>query len=143
VHTGFGRLHRIMLIMDGRGGAGQVVDLIGLKIERKRYIVPDDFKTTMIEHALDVTTGSSKIIIDANDIGALLEQTFAEVGTEKSGSSGDQHARLEVQRQSPLGWAQLPSTPKQVSPICQHSFTGSWQSVNLLLHSSAALSVHT
>jgi hypothetical protein len=101
--------------MDGRGGAGQVVDLIGLKIERKRYIVPDDFKTTMIEHALDVTTGSSKIIINANDVGGLLEQTFAEVGAEKSSSSGDQHTGLEVQRQSPSGWAQLPSTPKQVS----------------------------
>jgi len=97
VHTGLGGLHRIMLIMDGGCGAGQVVDLIGLKIERKRYIVPDDFKTMMIEHALDVTPRSGEIIIDANDIGALLEQTFAEVGAEKSGSSSDQHTRFEVQ----------------------------------------------
>jgi len=83
--------------MDGGCGAGQVVDLIGLKIERKRYIVPDDFKTMMTEHALDVTPRSGEIIIDANDIGALLEQTFAEVGAEKSGSSSDQHTRFEVQ----------------------------------------------
>lgn len=101
VHAGFGRLHRIMLIMDGGGGAGQIVDLIGLKIKRKRYIVPDDFKTMMIEHALDVTTRPGEIIIDADDIGALLEQTFAEMGTEKSGSSSDQDTRFEMQPQSP------------------------------------------
>ena len=56
VHAGLGRLHRIVLVVDGGGGAGQVVDLVGLKVERKRHVMPDDFKTMMIEHALDVTT---------------------------------------------------------------------------------------
>ena len=55
----------------------------------------------MIEHALDVTTRPGEIIIDADDIGALLEQTFAEMGTEKSGSSSDQDTRFEMQPQSP------------------------------------------
>jgi hypothetical protein len=59
--------------------------------------VPDDFKTMMIEHALDVTPRSGEIIIDADDIGALLEQTLAEMRAEKSGSSSDQHTRFEVQ----------------------------------------------
>ena len=83
--------------MDRRGGAGQVVDLVGLEIERERHIVPDDFKTMMIEHALDVTTCAGEIIIDADDIGALLEQTLAEMGAEKSGSSGDYDTRFEMQ----------------------------------------------
>jgi hypothetical protein len=47
------------------------------------------------------------------------------VGAQKSGSSGDQHTRFEVQRQSPLGCAQLPSTPKQVSRSVNIAFTGS------------------
>jgi hypothetical protein len=59
----------------------------------------------MIEHALDVTTCSGEIIIDADDIGALLEQTLAQMRAEKSGSSSDQHTRFEVQPQSPRGSA--------------------------------------
>src|SRR5262245_56244249 len=97
VHTGLGRLHRIVLIMNGGGGAGQVVDLIGLEIERKRHIVPDNLKAMMIEHALDVTTCPGEIIIDADDIGALLEQTLAEVRAEKSGPSGNYDTCFEVQ----------------------------------------------
>jgi hypothetical protein len=56
VHAGFGRLHRIVLVMDGGGGTGQILDLVGFDVERKGDIVPDDFKTMVIEHALDVTT---------------------------------------------------------------------------------------
>ena len=89
VHAGLGRLHRIMLIMDRGGRTSQVVDLIGLKIERKRYIVPDNFKTMMIEHALDVTTGPGEIIVDADDISAPFEQALAQMRAEKSGSASD------------------------------------------------------
>ena len=97
--------------MDRGGGASQIVDLVGLEIERKRHIVPDHFKTMMIEHALDVTTCSGEIIIDANDAGALLEQTLAEVGAEKSGASSDQHTRFEVQPQSPRGIGLIQLSP--------------------------------
>jgi len=34
--------------------------------------MPDDFKTMIIEHALDVTTCSGEIIVDADEISALL-----------------------------------------------------------------------
>jgi hypothetical protein len=79
MHAGLSRLHRIMLIMDGRGGAGQVVNLVGLDIERKGDIVPDHFKTMVIEHVLNVTTCSGEIIINANDVRALLEQTLGQM----------------------------------------------------------------
>jgi hypothetical protein len=85
MHAGFGGLHRIMLIMDRGGWAGQVIDLVGFDIERKGDVVPNDFKTMVIEHTLDVATRAREIIIHAEDIRALLEQTLAKVGAEKSG----------------------------------------------------------
>ena len=51
VHAGLGRLHRIVLIMDRRGGAGQIVDLIDLDIERKCHVVADQFEAMVVEHA--------------------------------------------------------------------------------------------
>ena len=77
VYAGLGRLHRVVLVVDRGGRAGQVkssqvVDLVGFEIERKRHVMPDDFKTMIIEHALDVTTCSGEIIVDADEISALL-----------------------------------------------------------------------
>ena len=39
VHAGLGRLHRIVLVVDRRGRAGQVVDLVDLDIEREGHVV--------------------------------------------------------------------------------------------------------
>jgi hypothetical protein len=51
--------------------------------------VPDDFETMIIEHSFDVAPRPGEIIIDADYICALLEQTLAQVRAEKSGSSSD------------------------------------------------------
>jgi hypothetical protein len=97
VYAGLGRLHRIVLIMDRGGWAGQVIDLVGFNIERKGNVVPDDFKITVIEQALEVTTRASEIIVNANDVRPMLEQTLAEMGAEKSGASSNQYTRFKVQ----------------------------------------------
>jgi hypothetical protein len=85
----FRRLDRIMLVVDGGSGAGQIVDLVGLDIERKSHIVPDHLEAMMVEHSFDVAPCTGKIIVDADDISALLEQAFAQVRAEKSGAAGD------------------------------------------------------
>ena len=59
--------------------------------------MPDDFETMMIEHALDVAPCAGEIIIDTDDIGALLEQTLAQMRAEKSGAASDQHTRFQMQ----------------------------------------------
>jgi hypothetical protein len=95
-------LNRIMLVVNGRGGTGQIINLIRLDIERKCYVVSDYLKTMMIKHRLDVSPRSGEIIIDANDIGALVEQLLTQMGTEKSGSSRNQRARFKMQLRIPL-----------------------------------------
>ena len=39
VHAGLGRLHRVVLVVDRRGRAGEVVDLVDLDVERKGDVV--------------------------------------------------------------------------------------------------------
>jgi hypothetical protein len=39
MHTGFRRLHRVTLVMNRRGWACQIVDLINLDIEWKRHVM--------------------------------------------------------------------------------------------------------
>src|SRR5215469_8540625 len=44
MHTRFGRLHGIMLVVDGRCRAGQIVNFVDLDIERESHVVPQDFE---------------------------------------------------------------------------------------------------
>ena len=52
----------------------------------------NEFEAMMIKHSFDVAACPGKIIIDADDISALLKQSLAEMRTEKSGTAGDQNA---------------------------------------------------
>ena len=51
-HARFRRLHGIMLIMDGRGCTGEIIDFVYLNIERKSDIVADKFKARMRKQML-------------------------------------------------------------------------------------------
>lgn len=92
MHTGLGGLYRVMLIMDRRGRAGQIVDLIDLNIEREGDVVAHQLEVGIIKQVQDVILIAGKIVIDAQNIVPVLEQTFAEMGTEKSGPSGYQYS---------------------------------------------------
>jgi hypothetical protein len=51
-----------VLVVDGGGGTGQIIDLIGFDIERKSHIVPDHLEAMMIEHALDIAPCAGEIL---------------------------------------------------------------------------------
>ena len=101
VYAGFRSLDWIVLVMDRGGGTGQIIDLISLDIERKCHVVADDFKPMIPEHDLDIAARASEIIINADDIGARLEQALAQVGAQKSGAASNQYTSFEVQVESP------------------------------------------
>jgi hypothetical protein len=96
VHAGLGGLHRIVLVMHGRGRTGEIVDLIDFEINRKRDVVPDQFEALVAEKMFDVALGASEKIIKAEHIGAAGQQAFAEMRTEKTRSSGHQNALLKM-----------------------------------------------
>ena len=102
VDAGLGGLHRIVLIMDRRGRTGQIVDLIHLDIERKRHVVAHQLEAVVIDHAIDVAACAGEKIIDADDVGAVLEQALAKMRAEKSGAAGHKHAGFEMHIPQPL-----------------------------------------
>ena len=68
VHRRLGRLHRIVLVMDRGGRAGQIVDLIDLQIERKGHVVADELEPGVAEQMLDILLRSCEQVVDANDL---------------------------------------------------------------------------
>ena len=72
MHAGLGGLHRIVLIVNRGGWAGQVVDLIHLDIERKGHIVAHQLEVRVIQQVQDVVFGASKEVVQADDIVAVV-----------------------------------------------------------------------
>ena len=105
----------IVLIMDRRRGTGQIVDLIDLDVEREGHVVTDELEAMMIEHPVDIATRPGEIVVDADDAGAALEQSLAQVRAEKPGAARDQHAFFEVHPRS---------LPKPTSPWSQCDLIG-------------------
>src|SRR5262249_2411414 len=97
MHACFRRLHRVMLIMDWRGRACEVKDLVHFHIERESDIMPDHFEVLVVEQqVLDVATRTSEEIINADDDRSVSEQALAEMRTEKPGAAGNQHTFFKV-----------------------------------------------
>jgi len=68
VDIDFGRLNRIVLIMNGRGRTGQVIDFVHLDVEGKGDVVSEKFKIGVIEEMDDIPFGSRIEIVHTEDI---------------------------------------------------------------------------
>jgi hypothetical protein len=55
-------VHRIVLVMDRRRWAGQIVNLIDLDIERKGGVVADQFEMLMVERFEAPACPSEKVV---------------------------------------------------------------------------------
>ena len=86
VHRGLGGLHRIELVMDGRGRTGQVINLVHLHIERKCDVVAQELKPGTLHQVVDILLVPGKAVFHANDFMPLSEQPLAEMGARKTGS---------------------------------------------------------
>ncbi len=107
MHAGLGRLHGVELVVDGRGRAGQVVDLVDLDVERKADVVAHQLEVRVIEQVRDVAPASGEEIVDAEHVVAFLQQEGAKVRAEETGAAGDEDALaadLSLERlANPLG----------------------------------------
>ena len=66
MNAGLGGLHRVVLVVNRRGGAGQIVDLVDLDIERKRHVVAQQLEAMVIEDAVDIAPRAGEEIIGAD-----------------------------------------------------------------------------
>ena len=92
MHRRLGRLHGIMLIMDGRGRTSQIIDLINFDIEWKSHIVADQLETWIAEKMGDIFPTSGEVIIGADDVIPLLQQPFTKVRAKKASAAGHKNA---------------------------------------------------
>src|SRR5690606_14908255 len=96
VHADLGRLHGVVLVVNRRRRASQVVDLVDLDVERKGHVVAHDLEVGVAEQMRDVALRAGIEVVHANDFVAVREQPVAQVGTDESGPSGNQNPRLAV-----------------------------------------------
>ncbi len=85
-----GRLYRVVLVMDRRGGTGEIVNFIHLDVEGKGDVVAEELKIGILQEVDDIFLDSCIKVVHTKDIIALFYETFAEMGAEKTGTSGDQ-----------------------------------------------------
>ena len=79
VHAGLGRLHRVVLVVDGARRAGQVVDLVHFDVEREGHVVADELEVGVVQQVDDVVLGAGEEVIDAEHVVAVLQQPLAQV----------------------------------------------------------------
>jgi len=87
-------LNRIILIMDGGGRTGKIVDFIHFDIEGKGDVMAKELEIGLIQEVGDISFGSCIEVVDTEDILTVPEQAFTEVGAHKPGTACDQNSLL-------------------------------------------------
>ena len=78
-----------MLVVNGAGGAGQVINLVDFKIQRKGDVVPDEFKSGVVQNVFNVAFAASEEVVGTNHFVAARKQAVDKVATQKAGTAGD------------------------------------------------------
>jgi len=94
-HAGLDGFDRIVLVMDRRGGTGQMENAIDLEQDRFNDIVPHQLEIAAVDQMADVGTLAAEKIVQADDFVPVVEQPLTKMRPEKSSSTGYQrsHAR--------------------------------------------------
>ena len=89
---GLRRLDRVVLVVDRRCRAGEVVNLLDFGHIGVDDVVADDFEVGVFQQMADVALVSREVVVDADDVVALFKQAFTQVGTDESGTTGDEYS---------------------------------------------------
>ena len=84
VDAGLDGLHRVMLIMNGRSGTGQVVDLVHFHKQREGHVMAHQLKTPVIHELFHIGAGTGKKVVHAEDFMPLIQQTRAQMRSQKA-----------------------------------------------------------
>ena len=87
--VGFDRPDRVVLVVDRRGGAGEIVDPIDFVIVKKDAIddvVLDQLEVGMVEEVGDVLPFAGKEVVDAKDL-VLIDEAIAEMTSQEPGAA--------------------------------------------------------
>ena len=108
-----------MLVVDRRGRAGEIVDLVDLDVERERDIVAHQLEARMGQQMLDVVLAAGEEVVDADDVVAFRNQAIAKVRTEEPGAAGDEN-RLAIMHVGILPIAAADQSKQETSRDSAH-----------------------
>jgi hypothetical protein len=120
MHASLRRLHRIVLVVNGRSRAGEIVDLVDLQIDRECHVVADKLEALVINQMLYVASGAGEEVVEADDLRALSQQAFAEVRAQKTGPTGHQYTLRKMHW--PAQSLDLQQMVKVVGVLCHVDF---------------------
>ena len=81
-------LDRVILVVNWRCRACEVVDFINLDEDRKGYVMSQELEIRFAKQMPYIVLGACEEVVDAQNIVACREQLFAQVGSEESGTTG-------------------------------------------------------
>ena len=96
-HGGLHRLDGVVLVVPGRRGAGEVVDLVHLQKNRLRHVVPDELKCTVAK-MLKVREIPGQEVVDTHHGTATIEERLAEMRAEEPCGASDDDSQYATPR---------------------------------------------
>lgn len=82
----------VVLVMDGAGGAGEMVDLVDFCGEGLGYVVAEELEAGMRAPSGEVLLLAREERVDDDDVMAILHETIDEMRADETRATGDQHA---------------------------------------------------
>jgi hypothetical protein len=82
--TRFGGLHRVVLVMNGRRGTGEIVNLVNLNLKGDRHIVTQSFKMGLADEMRDILFAAREIVVHAQHIIAFTEKALTKMRSYKT-----------------------------------------------------------
>jgi hypothetical protein len=79
VNIYFGRLYRIILVVDGGGRTGKIENLVDLHVERECDVMTYQLKIRIAQKVNYVASAASIKIVNANNLKTFFQQSFAKV----------------------------------------------------------------
>jgi len=76
--------------MHWAGRASQIKDAVNFNIQRKRHIVPHQFKVRVVEQVRHVGFAAGKEVIDTQHVVAVFDEAVTEMGAKEAGAAGDE-----------------------------------------------------
>ena len=89
------RLHRIVLVVDRAGGAGEVPDLIDFHKQRQRHVMAQELEFRVAVQVGDVALLAGEQVVYSEHVLPAGDQPVRQVRAEEARAAGHQRAVLE------------------------------------------------
>ena len=83
VDINLGGLGWVPLVMNRAGGASQVIDFIGLQVERKADVMADNLKIGVIQQMDNIALLPGEEVVNADNFMAFSQKALTKMATEK------------------------------------------------------------